>query len=264
MHKILVVDDEAMERTAIKELLERQTEFAADVRTAADGQSAVELAAIWLPDIILLDIEMPGMSGMQAAGRILRAQPACQIIFLTAYGLFQYAQEAIRLGVRDYILKPAEDEEILRAVRLAIARIPASHVASASVSVSAPVSAETAKPHPSTSEKSDKNDKNARLLRQVQSYLEANYQTPISLESLADTLGFSPFYLSKLFKQYFGVSFIEYLTDVRVNAAKDYLTDPTKSIREIGELVGYPNSNYFVKMFKKKTGQTPTEYRNSR
>lgn len=244
MWKIMVVDDEAMERAAIKELLEQKLECAADVRTAADGMSAVELAAFWRPDLVLLDIEMPGMNGVKTAAAILKGQPGCQIVFLTAYGLFEYAQEAIRLGVRDYILKPAEDEEILAAVDKALSRLE-------------PAPAEPEEPAP------PHGDKNTRLMRQVQAYLEANYQNDISLDGLARTLDFSPYYLSKLFKQHFGVSFIEYLTDLRTHAAKEYLADPTRSVREVGELVGYPNSNYFVKMFKKKTGLTPTEYRNS-
>ncbi len=247
MWKILVVDDEAMERTAVKELLEQRMECGVDVRTAADGLSAVELATIWQPDVVLLDIEMPGRDGVKAAGSILKALPQCQIVFLTAYGLFEYAQEAIRLGVRDYILKPAEDEEVLNAVNKAISRLEP-----------APEG-----PEPEAEPAPQKSDKNARLMRQVQAYMEANYPNDISLDGLARTLDFSPYYLSKLFKQHFGVSFIEYLTDLRVRVAKEYLADPTKSVREVGELVGYPNGNYFVKMFKKKTGLTPTEYRNS-
>lgn len=243
MWKILVVDDEAMERSAIREVLEHGLNAVVDVRTAADGLGAVELAAIWQPDVVLMDIEMPGMNGVKSAGQILRTLPHCQVVFLTAYGLFEYAQEAIRLGVRDYILKPAEDGEIRAAVQRAIARLgPAA---------------------PEQRPAAARGDKNARLMQQVQAYLEANFQNDISLDSLATTLDFSPFYISKLFKQTFGVSFIEYLTDLRVKAAKEYLADPTKSVREVGELVGYPNGNYFVKMFKKKTGLTPTEYRNS-
>lgn len=244
MRKILVVDDEAMERTAVCEILEQKLDCVVDVRTASDGMGAVELASIWRPDVVLMDLEMPGMSGVKAAGVILRAMPECQIVFLTAYGLFEYAQEAIRLGVRDYILKPAEDEEILQAVTKALDRLEPAP----------PSTEEEAAPAHS--------DRNTRLMRQVQAYMEANYRSDISLDGLARTLDFSPYYLSKLFKQHFGVSFIEYLTDLRVRAAKEYLADPTKGVREVGELVGYPNGNYFVKMFKKKTGLTPTEYRN--
>ena len=99
-------------------------------------------------------------------------------------------------------------------------------------------------------------------MQQVQVYLEKNYKQDISLEGLAQTLDFSPFYFSKLFKQHFGVTFVEYLTDIRINIAKSILQDTTKSAKDIGEQVGYPNPNYFVKLFKKKTGLTPTEYRN--
>lgn len=241
MHKVLVVDDEAIERDAAASVLRQRMPDQLDVRTAADGVSAVEVASIWQADIALMDIAMPGMNGIHAAGRIRQLVPSCQIILLTAYGRFEYAQEAIRLGVTDYLLKPVEDDELCAAVQKALTRFADREPA----------------PEP------PKTDKNARLMQQVQRYLEVNFDEDISLESLAETLDFSPFYVSKLFRQYFGVSFIEYLTDLRVQAAKEYLADPTRSAKEVGALVGYDNSNYFAKMFKKKTGMTPTEYRNS-
>lgn len=241
MRKVLVVDDEAIERDAITAVLRRQMSDVLEVRTAADGISAVETATFWQAEIVLMDIAMPGMDGIQAAGRIKQVVPRCQIVFLTAYGRFEYAQEAIRLGVTDYLLKPAEDEEICAAVQKALSRLSRQEPA--------------AEPH--------RSDKNAHLMQQVQRYLEVNYAEDISLERLSETMNFSPFYVSKLFRQYFGVSFIEYLTDLRVKAAKEYLADPTRSAKEVGALVGYPSSNYFAKMFKKKTGMTPTEYRNS-
>ena len=244
MWKILVADDEALERNALRELIETELGHCAEVRTARDGAAAVEVATLWKADIVLMDIEMPGMNGIEATQNIKRQLPACTVVFLTAYGLFAYAQEAIRLGVSDYILKPAEDEAVLCVLQKAMHKESALPPAAAPC---VPVAGQ---------------DKNSRIMQQVQTYLSKNYKQDISLENLAQTLDFSPFYFSKLFKQYFGVTFVEYLTDIRIEIAKNILQDTTKSAKDVGEQVGYPNSNYFVKLFKKKTGLTPTEYRN--
>ncbi len=274
MWKILVADDEAMERNILKEILEENLPNVS-VRCAPDGLSAVETATLWGAHLALLDIEMPGMTGIRAAAKIRAALPKCQIIFLTAYGRFDYAQEALRLQVYDYLLKPAEDADILLAVRRALDKISPLNLA---VTPSAPFhtehrevgTAQADKHLPAapvqafpTEDASPAPDKNRKLLLQVQSYLAAHYAQDISLEVVAELLDFSPFYLSKLFKNTFGTSFIDYLTELRLNAAKELLSDPSLSAKEIGERVGYPNSNYFTKLFKKKTGLTPIEYRNS-
>ncbi len=273
--KILVADDETMERNILKEILEDNIPNVA-VRTAADGISAVETATLWGAHLALLDIEMPGMTGIKAASQIRAALPQCEIIFLTAYGRFDYAQEALRLRVYDYLLKPAEDADVIEAVNRALAK---SKVAEYPAAVAAPTavvrpvasaggSAANASNADATAQPAANApaaaplDKNSKLLLQVQIYLAEHYAQDISLEMMAELLDFSPFYLSKLFKSSFGTSFIDYLTELRLGAAKDLLADPSLSAKEIGEQVGYPNSNYFTKLFKKKTGLTPIEYRN--
>lgn len=280
--KILIAEDEAMERTILKEIIE---ENIADVsvRTAADGLNAVETATLWGANLALLDIEMPGLNGIKAAAQIRAALPKCQIIFLTAYGRFDYAQEALRLQVYDYLLKPAEDADVLAAVRQALAKIiptdgmqalfpPLPAIAAHTIGTTPPAQGE-GDDAPlsdigmgndlSNTEDTPAPDKNRKLLGQVQGYLAEHYAQDISLEAVAELLDFSPYYLSKLFKNTVGTSFIDYLTELRLNAAKELLADPSLSAKEIGERVGYPNSNYFNKMFKKKTGFTPIEYRNS-
>ncbi len=247
MWKVLIADDEAMERNALSALLQEKLGHIAEVRTAKDGPTAVEIATLWKAEIVLMDIEMPGMNGIEASQRIKHLLPKAVIVFLTAYGVFEYAQEAIRLGVTDYILKPAEDSIVLEALGRAINSLEKPSAVSESM-----ITPPSAQPQ----------DKNGKIMQQVKAYLEKNYKQDISLESLAQTLDFSPFYFSKLFKQYFGVTFVEYLTDIRINIAKEILQDTAKSAKIIGEQVGYPNPNYFVKLFKKKTGMTPTEYRN--
>ncbi|WP_424659383.1 response regulator [Desulfofundulus sp.] len=111
--KLLVVDDEHLERQAIRLILERAEEPIKVVGEARNGRQAVQLAEELRPDIILLDIKMPGMDGLTAAREIRKILPASAIIFLTAYNEFDYVQEALRIGVVDFLLKPIRSQELV-------------------------------------------------------------------------------------------------------------------------------------------------------
>ena len=107
----------------------------------------------------------------------------------------------------------------------------------------------------------DSGDRVSLMMSKVKGYLQNNYMYDVSLDSLGDILRISPSYLSSTFKKCFGVGFLDYLTELRVQAAKDLLADPLRSTAEVASLVGYESASYFTRAFKKKTGQTPTEYR---
>ncbi|SHI77853.1 response regulator transcription factor [Desulfofundulus thermosubterraneus] len=122
---LLVVDDEHLERQAIRLILERAEEPIKVVGEARNGRQAVQMAEELRPDIILLDIKMPGMDGLTAAREIRKILPASAIIFLTAYNEFDYVQEALRIGVCDFLLKPIRTQElvdVLRNTRLQLLR----------------------------------------------------------------------------------------------------------------------------------------------
>ncbi|NDL68863.1 response regulator transcription factor [Anaerotalea alkaliphila] len=242
MHKVLVVDDERLECHAIKEILERNLGTMLQVRTAYNGQSAVETACLWKADLVLMDIEMPGMLGVDAAKKIKAHLPDCIVIYLTAYNLFEYALQAIQIGAAAYLLKPVSDEDVIGVVGEKLGLFQ-DVVPQGTPDPDAPA------------------DKTSLLMREVERYLAKNYMHNLSLETVAETVHLNPAYFSRLFKAYWGQNFIDHLTSLRIGAAKELLSDPSLSVREIGECIGYADPNYFVKLFKKKTGQTPTRYR---
>ena len=125
MLKILIADDECLEREQLNDIICRRMPREAEVRMAENGRRCVEIASLWGADLILMDIEMPGMDGLEAARRILDQRPQTKMIFVTAYSLFQYAHEAVRLGACDYILKPVDADDVERAVRRAAAQLDA-------------------------------------------------------------------------------------------------------------------------------------------
>ncbi|HAN43857.1 MAG TPA: hypothetical protein DCP97_00555 [Ruminococcaceae bacterium] len=108
-----------------------------------------------------------------------------------------------------------------------------------------------------------KGGRNAQIVKEIESYIKQNYKRDIFLQQVAEEMNYSDTYFSKLFKQSFNKNFIAYLTDVRIEAAKELLKQPTINIKDIGEQVGYRDNNYFTKVFKRATGKSPTEYRNS-
>ena len=250
MVKVLIADDERFERELLLEIVEERFPRQVQTRTAENGRRAVETASLWVPDIVLMDIEMPGIDGIEAAKRILAQYPDCKIIFVTAYSLFNYAYEAVRMGACDYILKPVDPDDVERSVLRCIRQIETER----QLKDMAPVVE-------SLSE-SGNYDKTTLMMEHVRTYLQHNYMLyDVSLDSISDILHINSSYFSQLFKRSFGVKFVDYLTDLRIRAAKDFLKDPFLTMAEVSGMVGYESPNYFTRVFKKTTGCTPTEYR---
>ena len=125
MIRLLIADDERMEREALADIVMRRFEHEVTVEMAENGRKAADTAVLWEADLILMDIEMPGMNGLDAARAVLEQRPECKVIFITAYSLFQYAHEAVHLGACDYLLKPVDPDETEAAIRRAIQQIEA-------------------------------------------------------------------------------------------------------------------------------------------
>ncbi len=251
MIKILIADDESYERSLLGEIIDKRFGREAEIRMAENGRLAVDAAALWAADVALMDIEMPGVNGIDAARQILAQRPECKIIFVTAYSLFEYAHEAVKLGACDYILKPVEADDVERAVRRAAAQSEAQRQLEAVAASSADLL-----------DSADSYDKTNLLMGKVKKYLQHNYMAcDISLDSVSAILNLNSAYFSTLFKRTFGVNFLDYLTELRMEAAKNLLADPLRSTAEVAGMVGYESANYFTRAFKKKVGMTPTDYR---
>ena len=123
MIKILIVDDESIERELLSKILSSNSLL--ELYQVENGRLAVTYASLYDVDIVLMDIEMPALNGLEAAKRILDDKPSCRIIFITAYSVFSYAREAVKLGAIDYILKPVDREDVQRAVKRAISQVEA-------------------------------------------------------------------------------------------------------------------------------------------
>ncbi len=261
MIRLLIADDEKLEREALAELVQRRFEREVVLEVAENGRKAADTAVLWGADLILMDIEMPGMSGLDAARAVLAQRPSCRVIFVTAYSLFQYAHEAVHLGACDYLLKPVDPDELEASVRRAMRQIETERkleeLAAARPQPEQTDAEEEAEDAPEESE----NSQTALVMAHVRRYLEDNYMFDLSLDSVGEILHISPAYLSAQFKKYQKMNFLDCLTELRINAAKELLADPFRSSAEVASMVGYEDASYFARAFKKRTGMTPTQYR---
>mgnify|MGYP003233691401 FL=1 len=260
MIRLLIADDERLEREALAEMVTRRfVEHEIVLEEAENGRKAADTAILWGADLILMDIEMPGMNGLDAARAVLAQRPGCRVIFVTAYSLFQYAHEAVHLGACDYLLKPVDPDELEASIRRAIRQIETER----KLEALAPIQQEQEPEAPAVpqEEGGDESSQNALVMAHVRRYLEDNYMFDISLDSVGEILHISPAYLSAQFKKYQKMNFLDCLTELRINAAKELLNDPFRSSAEVASMVGYEDASYFARAFKKRTGMTPTQYR---
>ena len=260
MIRLLIADDERLEREALVEMVSRRFEHEVVLETAENGRKAADTAILWGADLILMDIEMPGMSGLDAARAVLAQRPGCRVVFVTAYSLFQYAHEAVHLGACDYLLKPVDPDELEASIRRAIRQIETERKLEALAPVQ-PEPEAPAAPDEEAAHGGDESSQNALVMAHVRRYLEDNYMFDISLDSVGEILHISPAYLSAQFKKYQKMNFLDCLTELRINAAKELLSDPFRSSAEVASMVGYEDASYFARAFKKRTGVTPTQYR---
>lgn len=122
---VLIADDEELERRALRHILGTIEGESIEIVEAVNGRQAIEAAREAQPDLALLDIRMPGVDGIDAARELKTVSPRTRCVFVTAFGSFDYAREAMRLGAEEYILKPAEPSAVRATVLAALERIRA-------------------------------------------------------------------------------------------------------------------------------------------
>ena len=272
MYRLMIADDELIERKVLFKTLSKNLEGQCEIFQAENGREALEIYKKEKIQIAVLDIEMPGINGIQAAERIREKDRDCCIIFLTAFDEFAYAKKAITVKALDYILKPWDEKELMlvleEAVRLTEEKQREKQEKNAASELLKPeTEGKNIQPEGSDPDKDINNDTNENLrmnkvTEMIRDYIRANYMQDLSVQIMAEKTNYSEPYFCRMFKQIFGQNFTAYLTEYRVSMAKKMLEQPTVNIKEIGRAVGYEDSNYFAKVFKRVAGQSPTEYRN--
>lgn len=239
MWKVFAADDEGYIREALKKLIDWEKMNCKLEEVFNDGQELADRMKIEQPDIVITDIKMPGMDGLDVCKFINENYPDIQVIILTAHSDFENARKAIKYNVCEYILKISIVDELPVAIEKAIQK------------------AESFK---RTKESSVLGD-NVTLLEQIDHYIAQNYKNHISLEDISDALHMNGSYLSRFYKNKTGINLFDAILNCRIEAAKEYLKKTDRKAYEISELVGFKDEGYFSKMFKKITGLSPKDYR---
>lgn len=289
MYQVLVADDEMIERRALVRRLRKHFGDSCRFSEAGNGSEAVRICRETKAQIVILDIAMPGMNGVEAAEEIRRTDKDCSIIFLTAYDDFAYTRKAIIVRALDYLLKPCDENELTavmeEAMRLADVRTEAERIsesqagaeraqdalAGAERTPEGEAGAESMRhalseaektPEPSSFEASTGELRMNQVAQAMRQYIREHYMKEISMQDAARALNYSDVYFCKLFKQCFDQNFTSYLAQFRITRAKALLADPSVNVKEAGMRVGYADPNYFAKVFKRLTGMIPSEYKN--
>ncbi|MBO9605102.1 MAG: helix-turn-helix domain-containing protein [Paenibacillaceae bacterium] len=242
MLTMLVVDDEKIERDGIRFLV-RKYGLPLNVEEAANGEKALALLQRLPVDIVLTDIKMPFMDGLQLAAKVRETGSAVKIVILSAFGEFDYARRALPLQVEHYLLKPVEPGEFADVMKRVIRQCEAERNAAAPEE--AAIDKETAR----------------KAIEEVLRRIHRDYRLDMALETLAEQVYLSPNYLSRLFKKETGTSFVKYVTAYRLDKACELLRRTNMKIVDIAAEVGYPNFSYFGSLFRQHYGTTPAKYR---
>ena len=259
MYKLIIVDDEQSIRNGMANGIPWNDWGFEVIGQASDGLEALELVENERPDVVLSDIRMPRMDGVELMQRLHKDYPDVKVIILSGYSDFEAARKMLSSGmVVEYLLKPASEDELFEAVFKCIERIDQTR------GPDDPVPLEEPGPEPpSFHENAQPRGSKVLLIQQVKEYLQENYTQRITLNSAAALVYLTPTYLSKLFAEVEGMGFSEYLSALRIQHAKEALLDYHRRIYEIAAQVGYQDVKHFMKVFKKQVGMTPREYRES-
>lgn len=249
--RVLVAEDELIERKVLCKTLQKYLGDLIFLYEAKNGREAVEIFRREKPQVAILDIEMPGLTGLEVARKIRETDKNCGILFLTGFDKFSYAKQAISVRALDYLLKPYNEQELVFAVEDAIRQVSAQQLPRRPAE-------EAVAPAP---QEEDADIRTSLIRAQVQAFIEAHYREDISMQDAAAALRYSDAYFCKLFKQCFKVNFSAYLNEYRVGKARQLIADPRISLKDVSTACGYSDSNYFTRVFKRLTGQTPSEYR---
>lgn len=244
MLKVLIVDDEAPVRRGVVAGIDWASLGCTVVGEAADGEEGIAAAERYRPELIITDVRMPRMDGLEML-RVLRERGSrAHVIVLTAHNDFECVRSALRLGAADYLLKPFREREL----RSAIERVRRQDVA-----VSPRAARDDLPDFPS-------GDKSKYVL-QTLAYITEHYaDADISIAAIARSVSISEGHLSHVFKKETGFTTLGYLTQYRIHRARCLLSDCRYKVYEVAGMVGYRDVAHFSSTFKKHTGLSPSEY----
>ncbi|MED4954004.1 response regulator [Paenibacillus macerans] len=248
MLKLMIVDDEAIIVKGLQHVIRRMKTPFTDIVGVSDSVEALRMAEEFKPDLLITDIQMPELSGLDLIQSVSEKKAASKFIILTGYETFDYARKAIRLQVADYLLKPVDPQELSGLLnRLSMEIVEERSRGQAATD---------------TEEPTEDQDSNHNI-RRFKDFIHGNYMRDISLEDVADYLNLHPSYVCSLLKRETHQTFVQYLRGFRINKGKKLLRElPNLPLEQVAKAIGFRSQAHFYKVFKQESGVTPGDYRN--
>lgn len=242
MWKALIIDDEKPVRIAISKLGKWSHFQIKPPLMASNGKEALSVMREIHPDLVFVDMSMPIMDGITFLRSASKESPDSRFIVISGYDEFSYAQQAIRYGVIDYLLKPIVEKNLNHAIQRAIESICPDF-------------------SPLDEEKEETNLDSDTVTTIIHDYIDKHYSTNIKTSQFADRYFFSKEHLTRQFKARYHCGIYEYVLQVRMERARELLLNPDIKIQDIATRVGYSDNNYFSKAFRTYYGVSPTAFR---
>lgn len=253
---LLIADDESVIRKGLLSL--NWSKLGIDtVLDAQNGVEAKQYLKEYDVDILVSDIKMPGLSGLELSEYIQETSANTAVILLTGFREFQYAQQAVRNQVFDYLIKPVEPDGLMSAVAAAKCRIEQQKYKTQVIK-----EYEGNVGNYTTTEMILHNfrDLDAQVFN-ILTFIAQNYQEDITLNTLTEKYHFTTVYLCRLIKKETGYSFVDILTCIRLLNALDLLKEKQYKIQVVCDKVGFKDQRYFSQVFRKVFGCNPGKYR---
>lgn len=261
MYKLLVVDDENESRNLLCRYFPWNDLGFEIVEQLDNGNLALQYVLNNPVDVVLCDIRMPFLSGIELAKEIFNRKLKIKVVFISAYKEFEYAREALVYGVSDYIVKPSKYNEIFEVFSSLKKSLDSQY--SDIENVDSDIKSDDISDELKVNDLKDLSIYDSKIISFVKDYVKEHYKDA-KLEDIAEAVHMNSNYLSQFFKQKTGECFSNYLIKIKMHRAAEFLNDIRYKTYEISEMVGYSNTKNFTRTFRNYYGKSPKEYRNQR
>lgn len=243
--RVIIAEDEKLIAKNIAKHIEEENPCFRVSGIYSNGEDALEAVRQQTPDVVFTDISMPVMTGLELASEIYHTMNNVKCVIITGYADFEYAKEALHYGVTDYLLKPVDREElhkVLKELELSLSGLY---------------------DNARTDGGQEQSLTPEEIVRLVEDYVQANYAEELDLNTIAQNLGFSSSYLTKVFNKVENTTPSKYIRNYRMGIAKQLMNDKKMTLQQVAAAVGYNDPFHFSRSFKQTIGMTPSEYRES-